>query len=236
MQQAADYYDAVVYADISGADGVRKDPERVKRFMRSYARAVAAQTKIPTLIEDLSANEGTSISEVTVHSYIDALKKIFVIEDAPAWNPNLRSKTAIRTSDTRYSTDPPIGAAALGLSPDDLTGDLRTMGLFFENLCVRDLRVYADAMGGTVYHYRDKNGLECDAVIHLRDGSYGLAEIKLGGESAIREGISTLNALESLIDTSKMKAPAFKMVVTGTGRYAYRDDGVFIVPAGCLRD
>lgn len=236
LQQAADYYDAVVYADISGADGIRKDPERVKRFMRSYARAVAAQTKVPTLIEDLSANEGTSISEVTVHSYIDALKKIFIIEDAPAWNPNLRSKTAIRTSDTRYYTDPSIGAAALGLSPDDLTGDLRTMGLFFENLCIRDLRVYADAIGGTVYHYRDKNGLECDAVIHLRDGSYGLVEIKLGGESAVREGISTLNALESLIDTSKMKAPAFRMVVTGTGRYAYRDEGVFIVPAGCLRN
>ncbi|MDO5847646.1 MAG: DUF4143 domain-containing protein [Methanocorpusculum sp.] len=236
LQQAADYYDSVVYADISGADGIRKDPERVKRFMRSYARAVAAQTKIPTLIEDISANEGIPISEVTVHSYIDALKKIFVIEDAPAWNPNLRSKTAVRTSDTRYYTDPSIGAAALGLSPGDLIGDLRTMGLFFENLCIRDLRVYADAMGGTVYHYRDKNGLECDAVIHLRDGSYGLAEIKLGGESAVREGISTLNALESLIDTSKMKAPAFKMVITGTGRYAYRDDGVFIVPAGCLRN
>ncbi|MCQ2377398.1 MAG: DUF4143 domain-containing protein [Methanocorpusculum sp.] len=235
LQQAADYYDAVVYTDISEADGVRKNPERVKRFMRSYARAVSSQMKIPEMIKDIAGDGGTA-SDVTIQSYIDALKRIFVIEEAPAWNPNLRSKTAIRSSDTRYFTDPSIGTAALGLGPEDLMNDLCTMGLFFENLCVRDLRVYADALGGSLYHYRDRNGLECDAVVHLRNGSYGLVEIKLGGESAVREGIRTLNAFDRIIDTSRMKAPAFKMVLTGTGGYAYQDDGVFVVPAGCLRN
>ena len=165
------------------------------------------------------------------------LKKIFVIEDAPAWNPNLRSKTAIRSSDTRYFTDPSIGTAALGLGPQDLINDLNTMGLLFENLCIRDLRIYAEALDGNVYHYRDKNGLECDAVIHLRNGSYGLIEIKLGGDSRITEGVETLNKLASNIDTFKMKAPSFKMVLTGVGNYAYkRKDDILIVPIGCLRD
>ena len=237
LQQAEDYFDAVVHADISNVDAVERDVERTKTLMRSYARFIGTQAKIPTILEDMKANDLDTISDVTVHSYISALKKIFVIEDSPAWNPNLRSKTAIRTSDTRYYTDQSIGAAALGIGPNDLVDDLETMGLFFENMCIRDLRVYADALEGTVYHYRDRRGLECDAVIHLRDGSYGLVEIKLGGERLIEEGAETLKKLTDSIDTSRMKAPSFQMVLTGTGNYAYkRKDGILLVPVCCLKD
>ena len=173
----------------------------------------------------------------TVASYIEALKKIFVLEDSLAWNPNLRSKTAIRTSDTRYFSDPSIGVAALGIGPNDLVNDLSTMGLFFESMCIRDLRVYADAIDGTVYHYRDGNGLECDAVVHLRNGNYGLIEVKLGGEKNIEEGAKNLKLLASKIDDTKMKSPSFLMVLTGTSRYAVRrPDGVYVVPIGCLKD
>lgn len=192
---------------------------------------------IATIAKDLEANEAVTPSVITVDSYLNALRKIFVIEDMPAWNPNLRSKTAIRTSDTRYFVDPSIAVAALGLGPKDLINDLNTFGLLFETMCVRDLRVYADALGGTVYHYRDKNGLECDAVVHLRNGSYGLVEIKLGGDKLVAEGAASLLKLASKIDTTKMKAPSFMMVLTGVGEYAYqRTDGVFVVPVGCLKD
>ena len=185
----------------------------------------------------MMANDADTLDEDTVLSYVNALKKIFVVEDMPAWNPNLRSKTAIRTSDTRYFTDPSIGVAALGLGPDDLIGDLDTFGLMFECMCIRDLRVFADALGGGVYHYRDKSGLECDAVVHLRNGSYGLIEIKLGGDQAIEHGVKTLKQLAGKIDTDKMKSPAFLMVLTAVGDYAYRrEDGVYVVPIGCLRD
>ena len=164
------------------------------------------------------------------------MRKLFVIEDSRAWNPNLRSKTAIRTSDTRYFVDPSIAVAALGIGPNDLIYDLNTMGLLFETLCVRDLRVYADALDGQVYHYRDKSGLECDAVIHLKNGSYGLVEVKLGGEKLINEGIKNLKSLSSKIDTEKMKQPSFKMVITGVGDYAYQtEDGIFVVPIGALK-
>ncbi len=187
--------------------------------------------------KDMIDNDEESLAERTVMSYIGALKKIFVIEDMPAWNPNLRSKTAIRSADTRYFADPSIAVAALGLGPDDLINDLETFGLLFETMCVRDLRVYADAVDGNVYHYRDKNGLECDAVIHLRNGSYGLIEIKLGGTQAIEKGVATLTSLASKIDTTKMKAPSFMMVLTAVGDYAYqRKDGVYIVPIGCLKN
>ena len=187
---------------------------------------------------DIISNESSEISENTIYSYLKALRKIFVIEDSVAWNPNLRSKAAIRTSDTKYFTDPSIATAALGLGPNDLVNDLNTFGLIFETLCVRDLRVYADAIGGTVFHYRDKNGLECDAVIHLRNGKYGLVEIKLGGDKLIEEGAKTLTALADKIDTTKMKIPSFKMVLTGVGQYAFQrpQDGVYVVPIGCLKD
>ncbi|MBR0164892.1 MAG: ATP-binding protein [Lachnospiraceae bacterium] len=237
LQQAFDYYDAVAESDISRVDDVERDAERTGRLLRSYARFVGSQVKIPTIIEDMKANDVDSLSEVTIRSYINALKKIFVIEDAPAWNPNLRSKTAIRISDTRYFTDPSIATAALGIGPGDLINDLKSMGLFFENLCIRDLRVYAEKIGGSIYHYRDKSGLECDAVIHLRNGSFGLVEIKLGGDALIEEGVKTLTAVEERLDTKKMKMPAFKMILTATGQYAYkRKDGILNIPIGCLKD
>lgn len=210
LEQAFDYYDAVTKEDVSRVDGVKRASERVRRLMRSYARHQGTQASIATLREDLKNNDASSLDENTINSYLDALRKIFVIEDMPAWNPNLRSKTAIRTSDTRYFVDPSIATAALEIGPEDLMNDLNTMGLFFETLCVRDLRVFAEYLNGKVYHYRDKSGLECDAVLHLRGGRYGLVEIKLGGQSLINDGAATLTALSNQIDTSKMKEPAFK--------------------------
>ena len=237
LDQAFDYFDAVVKSDISRVDGVKRNPDRVRRLMCSYARHQGTPASLITIRNDIAANDIDSLQEDTVFSYISALKKIFVVEDMSAWNPNLCSKTAIRTSDTRYYVDPSIGTAALGLGPRELMNDLSTFGLFFETLCVRDLRVFADALDGKVYHYRDKNGLECDAVIHLRNGSYGLIEIKLGGDEGIEEGASSLKVFQNKIDTDRMKAPAFLMVLTATGQYAYRrKDGVYVVPIGCLRD
>ncbi len=237
LDQAVDYYDAVVHWDINRADNVQKNPERVKRLMRSYARNQGSQVPNTVIAQDIAINDETPISEETVASYLSALRKIFVVEDMPAWNPNLRSRTAIRSSDTRYYIDPSIAAAALGIGPNDLVDDLKTFGFLFETLCVRDLRVFADALNGHVYHYRDKDGQECDAVVHLRNGAYGLIEIKLGGEKLIEEGAETLKAMQSKIDTGKMKVPSFLMVLTGTGDYAYRrHDGVYVVPIGCLKN
>lgn len=237
LDQAHDYYDAVVRSDINRADNVQKNTEKVRRLMRSYARNQGSQVPNTVLALDVSANDDDSISDDTVASYLNALRKIFVVEDMPAWNPNLRSKTAIRSSDTRYYVDPSIAAAALGVGPNDLINDLNTFGFIFETLCIRDLRVFADALNGHVYHYRDKDGQECDAVVHLRNGQYGLIEIKLGGDKLIEEGAESLKAMESKIDTGKMKAPSFLMVLTGVGDYAYRrKDGVCVVPIGCLKD
>ena len=237
LEQAFDYYDAVTKEDVTNVDGIKRSSERVQRLMRAYARHQGTQAPIATLKEDLKNNDTTTLDEDTISSYLDALRKIFVVEDMPAWNPNLRSKTAIRTTDTRYFVDPSIATAALGLGPTDLMNDLNSMGFFFEVMCVRDLRVFAEALNGKVYHYRDKSGLECDAVVHLRNGQYGLIEIKLGGDSLIKEGAETLNELANQIDTTRMKSPAFKMILTATGEYAYRrpEDGIYVVPIGCLR-
>ena len=238
LLQAKEYYEAVCRYDISRVDDVERDPELTKRLMRSYSRNQGSQASVGTILADIRANETDTLSENTIYSYIKALKKIFVIEDALAWNPNLRSKTAIRTSDTRYFIDPSIATAALGIGPKDLINDLSTFGLIFETLCIRDLRVYTDALGGTVYHYRDKSNLECDAVVHLEDGSYGLIEIKLGGDTLIKEGAENLQELANRLDTTKMKKPSFLMVLTGVGDYAYKrpEDGVLVVPIGCLKD
>ena len=235
LSQAIDYYDAVVNSDISRVDNIERNPERAKRLLRAYARSIGTQTKLTSLSDDVNEDNNLGTNP-TIYNYINALQKIFVIEDSHAWNPNLRSKAAIRTTDTRYFTDPSIAAAALGLGPNDLIDDIKTMGFFFENLCIRDLRVYADSLDGTIYHYRDKNGLECDAVIHLRNGAYGLIEIKLGGDKTIEEGKYTLNKLAKNIDYNIMKKPSFKMVITGTGKYAYKDGDTFIIPIGCLKD
>ena len=235
--EAREYVESVCRNDISRVDDVQRNAELARRLMRSYSRHQGAQVSVATILADIKSNEASDTTEATVASYINALKRIFVIEDMAAWNPNLRSKTAIRSSDTRYFTDPSIAAAALGLGPDDLLDDPNTFGLLFETMAVRDLRVYAEALGGQVYHYRDKNGLECDAIVHLRNGRYGLIEIKLGGDNLIEAGATTLKKLASKIDTDKMKSPSFMMVLTAIGEYAYRRlDGVLVVPIGCLRD
>lgn len=237
LDQAFDYYTAIVNTDISKVDDVKRDPERAKRLMKSYARNQGSQIAYTVIRDDIAANDSETLTEDTVYAYTNALRKIFVIEDMPAWNPNLRSKTAIRTSDTRYFIDPSIATASLGMGPEDLIKDLNTMGLFFETMCVRDLRVYAESIDGEVYHYRDKSGLECDTVVHLRNGSFGLIEIKLGGDKLIEEGAENLKTFSNKIDTNKMKAPSFLMVLTGTGKYAYRrEDGVYVVPIGCLKN
>ncbi|HJJ35893.1 MAG TPA: DUF4143 domain-containing protein [Methanocorpusculum sp.] len=236
LDQAFDYCDGVIRSDIPRADRVSHNSERLRRLMRSYARNQGSQASYPTLCKDLQTNEAESITPVTLSSYVNTLKKIFVIEDMPAWNPNLRSKTAIRTADTHYFVDPSIATASLELGPDDLDSDLTTTGLLFESLCIRDLRVYTEALSGRVYHYRDKSNLECDAVLHLRNGTYGLVEIKLGGDTLIEEGAASLKKLRDTIDTEKMKKPAFLMVLIGAGPGAYRrDDGVYVVPIGCLK-
>lgn len=237
LDMAYRYYEAVVNNDVSRVDNVKRDVERTKRILRSIARNQCSQISVNTICADIENNDSIAVNRLTIASYIEALKKIFVLEDSLAWNPNLRSKTAIRSSGTRYFSDPSIGVAALGVGPNDLINDLSTMGLFFESMCVRDLRVYADALDGAVYHYRDGNGLECDAVLHLRNGSYGLIEIKLGGEKNIEEGARNLKLLASKIDTTKMKAPSFLMILTGTTKYAIRrEDGVYVVPVGCLKN
>ena len=236
LEQAYDYYNAVVNSDISRVDNINRNPERAKNLMRSYARNIGSQASNETLKSDMISNDSFSLDTDTVLSYVNALKKIFVVEESPAWNPNLRSKTAIRTSDTRYFVDPSIAVAALGIGPNDLINDLNTFGLIFETLCIRDLRVYAESINGSVYHYRDASELECDAVVHLRNGSYGLIEIKLGGDRQINEAAENLLKMKNKIDTEKMNNPSFLMVLTAVGKYAYqRDDEVYVVPIGCLK-
>ena len=237
LAQAFDYYDSVVSNDIKRVDDIDRDEELTKRIMRSYARNQGTQATVGTILADIKSNGDERMSDSTVYSYIKALKEIFVIEDSIAWNPNLRSKTAIRTSDTRYFIDPSIATAALGMGPKDLINDMETFGFIFETLAIRDLRVYADALDGKVYHYRDKNNLECDAVIHLRNGSYGLVEVKIGGAELIKEGAESLKTLSSKIDSTRMKTPSFMMVLTGIGKFAYKrpEDGVLVVPIGCLK-
>lgn len=205
--------------------------------MRSYARNQGAQTPITTIKNDIINNDAETLNVNTILQYINALKRIFIIEDMPAWNPNLRSKAAIRTSDNRYFVDPSIATAALGVGPKDLINDVNTMGLLFETLCVRDLRIYSQPLDGKVYHYRDSKNLECDCVVHLRNGQYGLIEIKLGGDKLIEDGASALKKLHNKLDTKKMNDPSFMMVLTGVGPYAYqRDDGIFVVPITCLKN
>ena len=235
LDQAIDYLDSVVEYDILRVDGVKRDPQRVRRLMRSYARNIAGQVSYSTFRADMKSNDADTLDEDTVADYIKALKRLFVIEDLEAWNPNLRSKAAIRTADTRHFVDPSIASAALGIGPKDLLNDLETFGLFFESMAVRDLRVYAEALDGQVFHYRDSTGLECDVVLHRRNGTYALIEVELGGDSKIDEGAKCLKTLADKIDTTRMKQPSFLMVLTAVGKYAYqRPDGVIVVPIGCL--
>ncbi|MBQ4621619.1 MAG: ATP-binding protein [Bacteroidaceae bacterium] len=237
LDQAFDYVDSVVNKDIQRVDGVKRNPERAKLLLRSYARNISQQVPLSTIRKDMLANDSSTLDEDTVTDYIKALKKLFVIEDLTAWNPNLRSKAAIRTTDTRHFVDPSIGTASLGLGPKDLINDLKSFGFFFEDMAVRDLRVYAEALDGKLYHYRDSTGLECDTVLHRRNGSYALLEVKLGGKDLIDEGAANMLKLSQNIDTDKMPSPSFMAVIIGVGNYAYqREDGVYVIPIGCLKD
>lgn len=237
LRQAYNYVDAVATQEIMEVDDVRRDEQSTRKLLRSYARHQASQASVATIVADMRANEATTLSENTVASYLKALRMIFVVEDMEAWNPNLRSKSAIRRSDTRYFVDPSIATAALRIGPKDLLRDMQAFGLLFETMAVRDLRVYAEVLDGRVYHFRDSNGLECDAVLHRNDGSYGLVEVKIGGEKYIEEGARNLKLLASKIDTERMPAPAFMMVVTAVGAFAYRrEDGVLVVPISCLKN
>lgn len=237
LDQAFDYVDSVVQKDIQRVDKIKRSPDRARLLLRSYARNISQQISYATIRKDMLANDSSTLDEDTVADYVKALKKLFVIEDLAAWNPNIRSKAAIRTSDTRHFVDPSIGTAALRLGPKDLINDLQSFGLFFEDLVVRDLRVYAEALDGELYHYRDSSGLECDTVLHRRNGSYALLEVKIGGENRINEGAANLLALAKNIDTNKMSAPSFMAVIIGVGKYAYqRKDGVYVIPIGCLKD
>ncbi len=236
LNEARDYYEAIYKTDIHRVDNTRRNSERTRLLLRSYARNQGAAISFNKISSDIKENDNQSISYETISDYVDALKKMFVLEDMPAWNPNLRSKAAIQTSETRFFTDPSIAAASLFISPNDLLNDLRTFGLLFESMAIRDLRVYADALDGQIFHFRDSSGSECDAVLHRRNGSYGLIEIKLGGNENIEKGAQTLLNLSGKIDTAKMPQPSFLLVLTAVGKYAYqRADGVYVVPIGCLK-
>ena len=231
---ANQYVKSIYNHDISYLDGSIKDPKRVQAFLRSYARNVQTLTKNTTLLEDVKTND-ISLTEATLYSYLNALQRLFIIEETPAWSPNIRSKTAIRTSNKKGFVDPSIAAAILGQTPTSLLKDFELFGFLFEALCVRDLRIYADQMNGEIYHYRDQYGLECDAVIRLNNGDYALVEIKLGGKAEEQAALN-LNRLSELLVSKGYSSPRFKMILTG-GEYAYnRKDGVVAVPVGCLRN
>ena len=236
LDYAKEYVDAVAESDLTKMDGVPRSPERVRRLLRSLARLQATQSSLATIRKDIVANDDGSLSELTIADYVNALEKIFAVENAHAWCPNLRAASSVRSSDTRYFVDPSLATASLGIGPGNLMDDLPTFGLFFETMAVRDLRVYAEASGGFVEHYRDKTGLECDAVVHLRNGDYGLVEIKLGGETLIAEGVETLDRLATLARAKLKRQPSFRMVLTAVGPFAYRrKDGIVVAPIGSLR-
>ncbi len=235
LKSAHDLYKQTINSDIVREGKIKRDAEKVDNFMRSYARHQGTQATNAVLSEDIVS--GKAIDSDTAAAYTNALENIFVVENLPAWNPNLRNRTAIRTSPTRYFSDPSFAVEALGTGPSGLLKDLRTFGFIFETMCIRDLRVYADALDGRVFHYRDKSNLECDAVIVLRDSRYALIEIKLGGEERIEEGACNLKKLQKQLDTDRMNTPSFMMVLTGITKYAYRRrDGVYVVPVGCLKN
>ncbi len=234
-KMAQDYVDSVVQFDVSGVDGVEKNPQKMYALMRSLARNISTEASYATLIKDMEGGERESVSRPTLQSYINVLERLFVVENLDAWNPSIRSATQLRVSPKRHFVDPSIATAALGISGERLLQDFNTFGYLFESLCVRDLRVYAEAIGGKLYHYRDKNGLECDAVIVLRDGRWGAVEIKLGSNE-FDKAAENLKTFSNIIDTDKLKKPSFLMILTGTKLGYIRDDGVVVVPVGCLKN
>ncbi len=234
LDVARNYVDAIIEEDISRVDGIERNPQRVMTLLRSLSRNISTMATNSTILSDFG-DSGTSMSIPTLDSYINALRRIFVIEDVPAWSPSMRSKTALRTSPKRNFVDPSIAAASLRIGPEKLLQDFNTFGFLFESLCVRDMRVYAQTNDGDVYHYRDKNELEADMIISLRDGRWAPVEVKLG-QKQIEEAAAHLIKLSSKVNAEKMGNPSFMMILTA-GEYAYkRADGVWVVPLGCLRD
>lgn len=234
LRMPMDYVEAVINHDVSRVDNVEKNPNRVRILLRSLARNISTMASIQTIHEDMEATE-SSLSDKTISSYLNALRRIFVVEDLPAWSPSLRSKTTIRTSAKRHFVDPSIATAVMRIHPEGILKDFETFGLLFESLCTRDMRIYAQANDGDVFHYRDKSGLEADMVVVLRDGRWGAIEVKLGNRQ-IEIAAENLMKLKNRIDIHKMGEPAFLMILTG-GQFAYRrEDGVLVVPLGCLRD
>ncbi len=233
-QIARNYVDAVVNVDVQKVDGVERNPYRVRQLLRSYARNISTMASLTTVLADIQAND-VAFSDTTMYGYVNALRRIFLIEDIPAWKPSLRSKAAIRTSEKRQFVDPSIATAILRANVDSILDNFNYFGFLFESLVTRDLRVYAQALDGEIFHYRDKDNLEADLVIRLNDDRWAAVEVKLGSKE-IEDGAKHLIELRNKVDTSKVGEPSFLMVVTG-GQFAYRrEDGVFVVPIGCLRD
>lgn len=233
-QIARNYVDAVVNVDVQKVDGVERNPYRVRQLLRSYARNISTMASLTTVLADIQAND-VAFSDTTMYGYVNALRRIFLIEDIPAWKPSLRSKAAIRTSEKRQFVDPSIATAVLRANADSILDNFNYFGFLFESLVARDLRVYAQALDGEIFHYRDKDNLEADLVIRLNDDRWAAVEVKLGSKE-IEDGAKHLIELRNKVDTSKVGEPSFLMVVTG-GQFAYRrEDGVFVVPIGCLRD
>ena len=234
LRMSMDYVEAVINYDVSKVDGIEKNPNRVRLLLRSLARNISTLANNQTILSDIEATD-TTISDKTIASYLNALRRIFVVEDLPAWSPSLRSKTAIRTSSKRHFVDPSIATAAMRTTPEGILADFKTFGFLFESLCTRDMRIYAQINDGDVFHYRDKSGLEADMIVCLRDGRWGAIEVKLGNKE-IEEAAINLLALKEKINTDKMREPSFLMVLTG-GQFAYqRNDGVLVVPIGCMKN
>jgi predicted AAA+ superfamily ATPase len=234
LRMARDYIEAIIHQDISRVDNIEKNPERVRLLLRSLARNISTVANYQTIKQDIEATD-ISISDKTISTYINALRRIFVVEDINAWSPSLRSKTAIRTSEKRHFVDPSLATAVMRINPEGVLADFEYFGFLFESLCTRDIRIYAQANDADVFHYRDKTGLEADLIIRQRNGKWAAIEIKLGNKQ-IEEAAQNLLALSAKIDEEKMGKDAFLMIVTG-GQYAYqRNDGIWVVPIGCLRD
>lgn len=231
------YYNSLfIFEDSDNEKFRNKKPEVLKQLLKSYARNISSEASAQNIAEDVRQSNERTFDIKTFNDYLEALRDLFIIEDIEAWNPNIRSKTSIRTTPTRHFVDTSIAARALNIMPDDFLNDLDTFGLFFEDLAVRDLRIYSSSQGGEVRHYRDNTGLECDAIIHLEDGRWGAIEIKLGGEKLINEGAESLLRLKNKIESkSSETSPEFLMVLTATGPLYKRDDGIYVVPINCLR-
>lgn len=232
------YYNSLfVFEDCDNENFRNKRADILKMILRSYARNISTEASKQSIIDDVKQSNERTMDSRTFDDYIEALQDLYIISDIEAWNPNIRSKTSIRTTPTRHFVDTSIACRALNLFPEDLMNDLESFGLFFEDLAVRDLSIYAQAHGGEIRHYRDKNGLECDAIVHLEDGRWGAIEIKLGGDKLIEDGAKSLTALKNKIEKqSREPNPSFLMILTARGSLYQREDGIYVVPINCLKD